>query len=260
MWVRASNSDLGIDRRMWSPMCGALFAALLLDSDAALAGDELRGIPGLDGSAAVFAPVIHPDSAEPMPLAAPSVPPGVPFPTGVAAVPGPGALPGIQPDALAASRAALEDQLPIRLNARAVLSLNDLFLDPSRGSFPSHDAPLFSSSGPRIRRLEFGGFESATPEATPEATPRLKRSFSASDVHSGWLGEHIELTFNDGISYKENFEWRGMHLRLKIWGPMLKGDPGLGMRLRGFQWNGHPVEVRARATSNLQDLQVKIDF
>jgi hypothetical protein len=51
-----------------------------------------------------------------------------------------------------------------------------------------------------------------------------------------------------------------MQLRLKIWGPAIKGDPGLGMRLRGFQLSGYPVEVRARATTDLQDVQVRIDF
>ena len=256
MWVRVWSSELGIERRMWSPMCGALFAALLLDSDAALAGDELRGTPGLDGPA-VFAPMLPSAGDGPAPSPEPAAIPAAALPTGAPAVPGLGAPPGLRPDlALAAPHAGVDEQVPIRLNARAVLSVNDLFLDPWRGTFPSHDAPLFSSSGPRVRRLEFG----ASDKDAAEATPRNKRAFSASDVHNGWLGEHIELSFNDGISYKENFHWQGMNLRLKLWGPILKGDPGLGMRLRGLQWNGHPVEVRARATTHLQDLRVEIDF
>jgi hypothetical protein len=249
MWLLIWNGGLGVDRRIWSPMCGALFAALLLDSDAALAGDELRGTSGADGSAALLVPVIPPSSDGPAPLATPELPPALALPAGIAPAP------GSAPAPLAASHDALDDQRPIRLNARAVLSLNDLFLEPWHGVSPPADAPLFSSSGPRIRRLELGGLEKESGEPT-----QIRRSFSASEVHSGWLGDHVELSFNDGISYKESFRWRGTNLRLKIWGPMLKGDPGLGMRLRGFQWNGHPVEVRARATTKIQDLQVKIDF
>jgi hypothetical protein len=40
----------------------------------------------------------------------------------------------------------------------------------------------------------------------------------------------------------------------------LKGDAGLGVRLRGLQLAGHGVELRARATTDLQDLQVQISF
>ena len=77
---------------------------------------------------------------------------------------------------------------------------------------------------------------------------------------SGWLGHHIELSFNDGIAYKKNFTWGGTPLRLKIWGPVIKGDAGLGVRLKGLDLRGHPVELRARATTDLQDLQLNIEW
>ena len=106
---------------------------------------------------------------------------------------------------------------------------------------------------------------SAQTPAAPEPPPIEKKSRSRSslafpDPEYDWLDEHIELSFNDGIAYKKNFTWRGMNLRLKIWGPVLKGDAGLGVRLRGLQLSGHPVELRARATTDLQDLQIKIAF
>ncbi|HKA14813.1 MAG TPA: hypothetical protein VKH41_07340 [Myxococcota bacterium] len=239
-------------------MCGALLAAILLDSDAALAGDELRRSGGMDGPTAVFEPVIpsiSPAEVGPVPLAAPSPPPAVVLPTGVVAAPG--SAPGVPAElgSVPGIGALRDEPMPIRLNAREVLGLNDLFLDPTRTA-PIPEAPLFSSSGPHIRKFGFG----ASDKEPDEPRPRPGHFLSSQPMRSGWLGEHIDLSFNDGISYKENFEWNGMHLRLKLWGPMLKGDPGLGMRLRGLQWSGHPVEVRARATTHLQDVQVRIDF
>ena len=128
-----------------------------------------------------------------------------------------------------------------------MLKLNDLSVAPWSTSWTN--APLFQSKGSRIL-----GFEARMPGS--ETAAGFDRSLSS----SGWLGDQFELSFNDGIAYRENFEWGGMHLRLKLWGPIVKGDPGLGMRLRGLQLSGYPVEVRARATTDLQDVQFKIDF
>jgi hypothetical protein len=233
-----------LDRWGWSPVCSTLLAALVLESEVARA-DEPRPITGLDAAPALTLTPLEQEAP-----AAMTAPPGVvrvaapaqPFPPAAAMAP---ASPFLRAD---------EQAPPIRLDAAAVLSLNDLFPDPApwRAAFPGYEAPF--------RKVEFGA--EPAPEPTDPAHQRkaMKEAFSFSGSQSGWLAEHIELSFNDGISYKENFTWRGMPLRLKIWGPVLKGDPGLGVRLRGLRWNGHNVELKARATTDLQDVQIQIAF
>jgi len=260
MWVREQSCsrswDPRLDRWSWSPLCSTLLAALVLESDVARA-DEPRPIGALDASPEVTLTALELEA--PAPITAPiglvrvTAPlPGLPAFTATA-VPAPGSA--LPPDVPAFVRADDQAQ-PVRLDAAAVLSLNDLFLAPElwRAAFPGHEAP--------IRWLEFGGEALAAPGMPPIEKKRKKQeAFSGvPGLEYDWLEKHIELSFNDGIAYKKNFTWRGTNLRLKIWGPVLKGDAGLGVRLRGFQLSGHPVELRARATADIQDIQIKIAF
>jgi hypothetical protein len=260
MWVREQSCsrswDTRLDRWSWSPLCSTLLAALVLESEVARA-DEPRPISALDSAPEVALTALDQDG--PAPITAPiglvrvAAPlPALPAFTATA-VPAPGsALPS---DVSAFVRADDQAQ-PVRLDAAAVLSLNDLFLAPElwRAAFPGYEAP--------IRWLEFGG-EGLSALEPPPIEKKRKRNQAFSGVpglKDEWLEEHIELSVNDGIAYKTNFTWRGTNLRLKIWGPVLKGDAGLGVRLRGFQLSGHPVELRARATADIQDIQIKIAF
>jgi hypothetical protein len=225
MWVRDPICLCGVDRRVWSPICGALIAAFAFEADVAYAA-EAHPAPSLD-PAASHDSLSPPAKGTRGPLVA---------------------LPPVLPPAPAAAPPVHEEQ--IRLDANAVLSLNELFRDPVhwRAPFPSYENS--------IRTLQFDVQPAPDPD---RAEPLTASAFSASPEAS-WLDEHIELSFDDGVAYRQSFSWRGMNLRLKIWGPVLKGDPGLGVRLRGLQLGGCSVEVRARATSNLQDVQVQIAF
>jgi len=241
--------DPRLDRWSWSPLCSTLLAALVLESEVARA-DEPRTIGALDAAPEVALTAL--DREAPAPISAPIdlLRVAAPLPAFTATtVPAPGSTPS--PDVPGFVRA---DDRAVRLDAAAVLSLNDLFLAPElwRAAFPGHEAP--------IRWLEFGGEALAAPEPPPIEKKRKKEFSGVPGLEYDWLEEHIELSFNDGIAYKTNFTWRGTNLRLKIWGPALKGDAGLGVRLRGFQLSGHPVELRARATTDIQDIQIKIAF
>jgi len=224
MRVRDSICLCGADRRVWSPICGALIAAIALEAQVAHA------------------------EAPPAPTAEPS-------PTETATPPGqsPRAplvpVPPIPTPPAAVTPPARED--PIRLDASAVLSLNDLFRDPVswHAPFPSYEAS--------IRTLQFD--HPVAPESDRIEKPLGASAFSSSP-EATWFDEHIELSFDDGVTYRHNFHWRGMNLRLKVWGPVLKGNPGLGVRLRGLQLAGHEIEVRARSTTDLQDIQFQISF
>ena len=258
MWLRIQSSERGIEPRSWSPMCSALLAALLLESEVARAGDgfsDLSEQGELIGSTSLLEKVMPSNEnnltepADGRRTAKPSAPTFAIRPAPPAAL----ATQPATPPPVRAGPGIDDQQTMIRLDARAMLALNDLLLESKRAPLPSPEAPLFQSSGSRIRGLEPG-----IPEN--ETTSRIEHSLSSSAVGSGWFGDHVELSFNDGIAYRENLEWGGMHLRLKIWGPAIKGDPGLAMRLRGLQLSGYPVEVRARATTDLQDVQVRIDF
>lgn len=256
MWVREQSCsrswDPRLDRWSWSPLCSTLLAALVLESEVARA-DEPRPISALDSAPEVALTAL--DQEAPAPISAPIdlLRVAAPLPAFTATtVPAPGSAPS--PDVPAFVRADDQAQ-PVRLDAAAVLSLNDLFLAPElwRAAFPGHEAP--------IRWLEFGGEGLTAPPPPIEKKRKKKEAFTGvPGLEYDWLEEHIELSFNDGIAYKKNFTWRGTDLRLKIWGPVLKGDAGLGVRLRGLQLSGYPVELRARATTDIQDIQIKIAF
>jgi hypothetical protein len=114
---------------------------------------------------------------------------------------------------------------------------------------------MFGRNPPGTDRLDLGN---SGPEPTPtrESNEKLVRPIA----RSGWLGEHVDLDLSDGISYHTNIETHDTNLRLKIWGPVVKGHAGIGARLRGVEVDEHPVELRARATTKQQDVQIRIDF
>jgi hypothetical protein len=235
-------------------LCSALLVALLFESQVARAGDGVSNPGGPFGSTLER---VMPTNENLKDLAelrraaknsdadsAPAIRPPPPPPAATVTLP--------PPPSRSPYDASTDTRPPIRLDARAMLRLNDLSLSPWPLSY-SPNTPLFESSGSQILGFEMRMFDS-------EIWLERSHSLKSPSLEGGWLGHHVELSFKDGIAYKTNFEWEGMNLRLKLWGPVIKGDPGLGMRLRGLQLNGYPVELRARATTDLQDLQFKIDF
>lgn len=232
MWAQQRIFGRVSERRVWSPVCSALLAALVLDSDLALAsGSDAALVPALSADA-----LLDPESRltaevlSPIRMQAPE-----PVPT---------------PAITAATFTSDGGAMPVRLEARSVLGLREMFTFSGtwRTELPSERA---------MRTLEL---TDAHPTPAPPADDFRLTPDPLQTAGSTWFDQHIELTFNDGVAYKQNFTWQGMNLRLKIWGPVLKGDPGLGLRLRGLQLSGHPVEVRVRATTDLQDLRIQIAF
>jgi hypothetical protein len=231
MWAR--DPFWGIDRRAWSPLWSALITALLLESEVARAAeDEAPPLPAPTTEAPLVVATPPVNDARSLLLA---VTPAFATP----AAP-PVLVQGADPSA------------PVRLDANAVLSLNEMFpfSDPLRAPHPSFETA--------IRTLELNALPAVPAPDADDDYLHLSRSLP--EAPTSWLGEHVELNFNDGIAYKKNFTWRGMNLRFKAWGPVLKGHAGLGLRLRGLQVGDHGVELRARATTDLQDLQVSISF
>jgi len=75
-----------------------------------------------------------------------------------------------------------------------------------------------------------------------------------------WFARHIQLSFEDGVSYHEAFHWRSQNLKLKVWGPVLGSKPGLGMHLQGLRIGALPLELRAYGTQQRQGLRVDLHF
>jgi hypothetical protein len=233
MWIRAKNRGRLAAPLAASPVWSALIAALLLESSVALAADDAPPLPTLGSEPLLDAsPRPREDVRSPLPAHPPA--PALPSPT------------------ILEPHFAGDAAQPVRLEASAVLSLSEMFpfSDPWRAPLPS-----FETS---IRTLELIDLRAAPTPVSDDLQPPVA-GLEPSPA-AGWFAQHIELSFDDGIAYKKNFTWRGMNLRLKVWGPVMKGDTGLGIRLRGLQLSGHPVEVRARATTDLQDVQIKISF
>lgn len=250
MWLRHSQ---------W-PMCGALLAALVFEAEAVRAGDDLlqgqegKAKEGLGRSTSTLE-LVMPANERSTPSSAPSrpAPQAASTPRPVAHAPIANSQGRAAPGLDAPSSG--EVRIPVRLDSRALLGRNDLFLDLRRGVIEQKE-PLVGENAPRASRLDFTG-----PEPEPgSAREPGKPPGPAPGARSGWLGEHLDLDLNDGISYRTNVEWQDMNVRFKMWGPIVKGHPGVGARVRGLQLGEHPVEVRARATTRLQDVQVRIDF
>lgn len=187
---------------MWS----GLIVALLLESEFARAAEDNAPLLPAPTTEAPLASATLPGKEARSPLLA--VVPALTPPTSTPA-------PAISGDPAA----------PVHLDANAVLSLNEMFpfSDPLRAPHPSFETA--------IRTLELNALPAAP---GPEIDDDLRIPDALPDAPAGWFDQHVELNFNDGIAYKENFTWRGMNLRLKAWGPVLKGHAGLGVRLRGL--------------------------
>jgi hypothetical protein len=249
MWLRIPIHALRIDWQWWLPICGVLLAALVLEPEDARAGDDfLQRREGGFGHTTSLLELVMPfrenltqraeprrparPAASPVPSASLAIPPGTDRPAPGEPVVG-------------------ENRIPIRVNAGAVLGINDLFVDPARGVLERKE-PLLGTNAEQSDRLDFGREPiSARSRSDPSARPPDR---------SGWLGEHVHLDLSDGVSYRTHFEWQDMNLGLKIYGPVVKGHAGLGASLRGLELGGHLVEVRARTTTHQQDLQVRIEF
>jgi hypothetical protein len=257
MWLRIQRGKrISSEPLSRSASCSVLLVALLFASQAARAGDGVSNPGGPFGSTlervmptnenlkdlAELRRAAKDSDSQSVPAIRPPPPPTATF------TPPP-------PAPRSSYDATTDTRPPIRLDARAMLRLNDLSLAPWPLSY-SPNTPMFESSGSQILGFETRLFDTRM----FESEIWLGRSLKSPALEGGWLGHHIELSFKDGVAYKTNFAWEGMNLRLKLWGPVIKGDPGVGLRLRGLQLNGYPVELRARATTDLQDLQFKIDF
>jgi len=258
MWLLIKLSARGVDPQWWLPLCGALVAALALQAEAARAGDNLpqQQEQRLGRSTSTLEAVMPANENAKQPAAArrPDLPPARPPPARPVPEPLP-IRPGTVRSAPGVPGAGEERRIPIRLDAQAMLGLNDLYLDPARGMFEQKDA-AFERNPLQRDRLDL-----AKPEPEPiPARSRTKPSVPPPISRSGWFGEHMDLDLNDGISYRTNFQFQETNARLKIYGPIVKGHAGVGARLRGLQLGEHPVEMRARATKHLQDLQVRIEF
>jgi hypothetical protein len=234
MWVHEQICGWVIERRTWSPVCSALIAALLFEPELARAAEAEPPPAPAPGVAMPLEPMVEASGGI---LPATHASPIAPMPV----------------SAMAGEHFGAEAALPVRLDAHAVLGLREMFPfddHPWRAPFPSADA-IRTLDLIDTRPAQLLGDESSLPDplANPVAGPTPT-----------WFDQHIELTFKDGVAYKKNFAWRGMNLRLKIWGPVVKGDPGLGFRLRGLKYHGYGVDLRSRITTEFQDLQVDIAF
>ena len=254
MWLRFHLGERSADAQWWS-MCGALLAVLVLEPEAALALDDglerEKGQEAFGRSTSTLELVMpaHEKLADDASKQGAGSDRPAPHPV----APAPPADPPSKAPPAPRAKAGGDDRIPIRMDARAMLGLNDLFLDPARGT-PEQRDPLYGKSSPRTDRFDLGNPQ-------PEPIPRHDRvEPSAPAGRSGWVAQHLDLDLNDGVSYRTHFTWQDENLRLKLWGPIVKRHPGMGAKLRGLHVGDTPVEVRARATKHEQDVQIRIDF
>jgi hypothetical protein len=237
------------DLQRWSVLCAAA-SALVLEPQFARAGDGLSKEKGYAQSTSTLERVMPANAKPPIVAPRPDPPPARQDVTPLAIPPG-----AVRPSQ--DSPAIRDDRrIPIRLDSQAVLGLNsNLVLDPARGEFERKEPPFERNALRRDRQLDF-----ARPDLDQGAERGRKKPSLLPPGRSGWFGEHVDIDLNDGVSYRTNFEVNDTNLRLKLYGPMVKGNPGAGARLRGMKLDDHPVEIRARATKQLQDVQIKIEF
>ncbi len=102
----------------------------------------------------------------------------------------------------------------------------------------------------------------------PRASPLPGLWLSAGSAVSGpdlpatwWRGwrDHFALRLR-GIEYRDEFVFHRQHLRLRISGPVVKGNPGLRVELRGWEWRGTTARFSAYGSAKRQGFRFAIEF
>ncbi len=76
----------------------------------------------------------------------------------------------------------------------------------------------------------------------------------------GSLSGRFRINLTRGIEYRQQFSVGSQRLKLKLYGPVVKGNPGLRLKLTGLTLRERPVEIKAFGNPEKGGFELKIDF
>ncbi len=71
---------------------------------------------------------------------------------------------------------------------------------------------------------------------------------------------HFRINLKHGLGYRQQFSVGEQRLKLKLYGPIVKGNPGLRLKLTGLEVHDKPVEIKAFGNPEKGGFEFKIDF
>ena len=77
---------------------------------------------------------------------------------------------------------------------------------------------------------------------------------------SSWIRSHFRLTTKKGLEYRHEFFVGEQKLELKLYGPIVKKKPGMGVQLRGLTVSDHEVTIKAYGNTRKGGIRFKFDF
>jgi hypothetical protein len=72
--------------------------------------------------------------------------------------------------------------------------------------------------------------------------------------------EHFRFTLKRGVEYRQKFQVREQDLQLKVWGPIVGDNPGLGIALDGLRVEQSRVRIKAYGSTDKSGLQIDVEF
>jgi len=102
--------------------------------------------------------------------------------------------------------------------------------------------------------------DSARPAAKPLRAREVLLSLDANRPDETWVHSHIHFSVKRGVEYRDRFALGHKDVALKVWGPVVKSRPGLGLELRGLSIGEHQLELRAYGNLRKQGLHVELHF
>ncbi len=79
-------------------------------------------------------------------------------------------------------------------------------------------------------------------------------------TQTSWIRTHFHLTTKKGLEYRHEFSVGEQKLKLKLYGPIVKKKPGMGVQLRGLTVADHEVMFEAYGNTKKGGIRFKFDF
>ena len=79
-------------------------------------------------------------------------------------------------------------------------------------------------------------------------------------TQKSWIRTHFHLTTKYGLEYRHEFSVGEQKLRLKLYGPIVKKKPGMGVQLHGLTVADHKVTIKAYGNTRKGGIGFKFDF
>ncbi len=118
-------------------------------------------------------------------------------------------------------------------------------------------APTLAILGALLAPAAFAEPEDSVPSSQPLSfSPEPGRSQT---LPNGWWRDHFALRLR-GLEFREDFEFRKQNLQFRLVGPVVKGNPGMRLEVRGWTWGQAVGTFSAYGSAERQGFKLRVDF